>query len=691
MPVSSRPSDKFAFLFTGLTTARYIADLKSVYDTLVDYYNYPAANIWVVQGANAFVNPSSFSTINQFAIGTGDPLQNLKDLFHNNATSFAKTVNNHFTADPPPSGEYCTALVYFTGAQDPGNLTLNTNLILRPDAGVSEVGIAPSDFTLLLQYPNNQPTPANPLLRFCHLNVIMQQDYSGLYYNSVITDATRIINRSFTNSCGSAETALAGSTCSRFTEVWTEALKFGKLDNLDPLDVDYSKYADLLAPVTDQYLISLQQAEIFASKRAPAANYGFDQRLTGESALYLGKPVLLIQDGDNSTVGWWESPDIYLTHLGFPGKKDDLYIPDPLSDVTSPWNNTVNVAFRNTGTHPVRAYSIGIQIYRTPLGTADNTLTVSNMDTGSPLKPTILTGYNTFSNSNMLVYQWENPFYTGITHECIRAKVQLPITPISLVWDVLAGEAEAQRNTDVSYDPPKKGHRVRPGDEFRGNKKHLYSVHNPFKETHKFVITTTPEFQSSLNSVSMNWYVSGKNNKWEKLVFEKIDKGFYGATFMLQGGEVKSILGEFGFKTDPKDRKARLPVEILIDRINGDKTRKPQAPSLAGTLSAIAGFTIILTYAPASIQIKVVDEKNRPVPDAAIHIQTVNGLNKEKLTADKNGELTLKSINPDVFTLKATSDSGESEGQILQLSGGESAKVKLEIIRTKHRTAKKRK
>jgi hypothetical protein len=695
MPVSSRPSDKFAFLLTGPTDLRYLTDLKNVFTLLTEFYNYPAANIWVVQGSAAFQNAGDFINANQFAIGSSaDPFQKLKDIFHSDpAGNLIKKISDHTSADPPPSGEFCTVLLYFTGCNNVASAS--QSLVIRPGTGTSEITISPADFTELIQYPRVGPAGI-PLLKDCHLNVIMQQDYSGNYYSSVATDSSFITNRSFTNACGSTEKSAAesGSGSSVFTNVWTEGLQLKQLDNLASSDINFNKYADQLSPAPLPYHISLEQAKIFADKRSGATNYGYDQRLGGsESGLFLGKVDFLIQDGNNSTVGWWESPDITLTHPNYsanPLKRDDLYITDLTTSLVGPFNNTINVDFRNIGTHPVKFYNIGIQIYRTPVGPSAQTLQVVGLDTGTVLKPTNVISYNSFSNNNKQTYSWNTPFYTGITHQCIRAKVQLPDISINFSWSVTANNAEAQRNTDLSSDPPGTGSRFEPGDEFRGNKKHLYKIQNPFREPHTFIIATLPEYQKAMESVKMIWYFADKDGKWERKKFEIIEKGFGGFFFVLNGGETKTILGEFGFMKEYKEKKVRLPVEILIDRITGIKTRTPLAESLSGKFAALAGFTIIMTYEPANMFIKVTDMKGNPVPDAIINIQTVNGLNKEQLPVDKNGELILKAINPDVFLIKAIAKSGESGDQIVQLSGGTTEKVLLEIISPKHKRLSKK-
>lgn len=682
MPVSSRPSDKFAFLLTGPSSVRYLQDLKNVFETLTSFYNYPPENIWVVQGNSLFLNPGNFPGANQVAIGTGDPLQNLKDVFHNNPLGFAESIENHILLDPPPPGENCTVVLYFTGAQEPGAPAGN-NLVVRPWNGTNEVSITPTDFTKLIQFPFDPDNGvfSNPLLKQCHLNVIMQQDHAGYYFDSVITNADRIDNRSFTSACGASEISAAGLSGGLFTEAWVDGLKFRRLDNLDPWDADYSKFADLLLPLAEPYLISMKQAKLFAGKRSGALNYGYGESLSSESAIFLGKPSFLIRDGDGISAGWWESPDIYLTHLGFPGKKDDLYIPDLESDDVAPWNNTVNVDFRNTGTHPVRAFSLGIQVFSTPLGSANPKLELTGQDTGTILQPVRQTNYNTFTGSSLHTYAWDAPFYEGITHECILAKVVLPNIPIDFTWDVLSEPNHAQRNTDVSSDPPKSAGKPEPADIFRGKTQHMYTIKNPFAESHEFILLTLPELQKSLNYSSLDLFTR-RDNKWIKLKPEKLEKGYRKLSFRLRGGESVDIIGEFGIKKKcRRGQRMRLPVEVLIDRINGSKTRMPHAKSLRGKYSAIAGFTIILLYQPANLICRVTDKKGAPVTGADVKIQTVNKFKTGQFKTNKEGEVALKAINPDVYRINATSGLIRPADRIVQVTGGETVRVEITLER----------
>ena len=683
MPVTTRHQDKFAFLFTGPTDARYQKDLENVYITLTEYYGYPASNIWVVCGGPDDLS-ASFPLANYSSVYTAaDPKQSFIDLY----TAFATAVEGN-TPDTSITDSRNVALIYFTGKGINGSPPfVMSKLVIRPAGTYSEVTIDSRD--TVSPFGLKEMIAGVPFLK-SHVNLVMQQDFADTFTLDLYSNGINSTDKTVTNVNGSQTTYGDDINGGNFTKGWISALQ-----QTDKVLVSLvPKYADELPYTSELYHISLEQAKEFAQIKNSPQIYNFGS--SGETA-FLGKPAFLVRDGDN-TVGWWESPDIYLTHpmdTLHPGKQDDLYIPDipdPLGLYNGPWNNTINIVFRNIGTHPVRCYNLGIQIFRTPFGTtppSPPTLTLTGQDTGTVLKPTVLLPNGSFSNTNKLVYSWNTQFYTGVTHECIRAKVQLPTIPISFTWDVLSNDAEAQRNTDLSSDPPKKGSRQIPGDNFRGNKKHLYSIHNPFKETHEFKLTALPEYTESLKSVVMKWFVEVEGNKWKKLDMADCKNKFKELSFVLKGGEKVDLIGEFGFKKWTKG-KIRLPIEILIDKRSGSDSRTPLAPSLRDKFSAISGFTIIMTYEPADLICKVVDKKGNADPAAKVHIQTINGLAAENIPVDKNGEIKLKSVNPDVYRIKAVSKSGESIDQIVQLSGRETAKIKLEIISPAKKPVKKK-
>lgn len=655
MPVTTLPQDKFAFLLTGPTDLRYRNDLINVFDTLTEYYNYPPGNIWVVWGGTddltSYFPGANIKSVN----GEADPIQAITDQY----MAFAGAVNGN-TPDTTVTDSRNVALIYLTGTgfdSGPGPMDF-AEFVIRP--GTPDVMTSEELKNMISSVSFMQS----------HINLVMQQDFADKFTNDLYSNGLSSTDKSVTHVNGD-QSAAGDNDGGSFTKGWIAALRM----NDTVLDGAQQKHADELSYPSEPYHVSLEQAKAFAGIWN-SATYTYSS--LGETA-FLGKPAFLIQDGDNINVGWWESPDVYLTHPSFPGKQDDRYIPDDPSNTLGPWQNTINVVFRNIGTHPVRSYNIGIQVViRTPMGPDDKTLTETGVELGTVLQPTRITGYNTFSNNNKHVYVWNTAFYTGITHECLRVKVQLPSESLVFAWNVLANDAEAQLNTDQSSDPVRKGG-LKPGDLFRGSTRHLYSIHNPFGETHKFTLATTPAYRKSLNSAWLKWHPTVIGGKKERLIMESLGDGFMGLHFVLKPGEAKNIIGEFGFKQNPAAKKIRLPFEVLVDRRSGGRSRNPMVPSLNEKYSAVSGFTIIMIYEHADLIIKVTDKKGNPVPGANVLLQTVNGLQKEIVTANRSGEIILKSINPDVYRIKATAKSGESDFKIVPLSGNESIRVILRI------------
>jgi len=678
MSVTTKPQDKFAFLFSGPTDDRYKSDLVNVYNTLTEFYNYPKNHVWVLWGGeddlSSLFTGAKFKSIN----AETDPKAVL--ILQFKAFSDAVEANTPF-ADPLISSPKNAAVIFFTGIgleADPVDPMDHPKIVVRPAGTNTEVLIDSLELKTLMKYKTFSQS---------QINLVLQHDFSNLFTSDMYTNGIISVDKTVTNVNGD-QAAKGDSTGGNFTKGWIAGLRQIETVLVGGLD----KYADELPYTSEPYLVSMEQAKEFAQIKNAPETYSFQS--LGELP-FLGKPEFMIQDGDDSTVGWWESPDLYLTHPKdtlHPDKKDDLFLTDPVGTTTD-FNNVINVVFRNIGTHPIRRYRLGVKVYRSPFDIDKDAIDlVSHKPADLVLKPTNLASYNNFSNANKETVQWPTAFLTGTTHLCLWAKVEFPsAAAFNWDWNVLVNVNEAQRNTDPGSDPPKDDKKPRPGDHFRGNKKHKYFIHNPFRETHQFMITTLPEYHKSMSSASMSWYSADENSKWKRMKFANIEKGFGGYEFTLKGREVKSILGEFGFKPGSKVKKLRLPVEILVDKKSGANSRKPLASALGDKFSAIAGLTIIMTYEPADITCRVIDKKLNPVPEALIHIETINGLQEETLHVNKNGELVLKSINPDVYRIKASLKNTKSNEVILQLSGGDSAKVNLEINVPKQKTDKKKK
>ena len=104
MAITHRSEDKYAFLFTGPTLDPFIQDLKNVFQTLVEYYNYPASHITVVLGSALAAMPS-FPGATVINIAALAELQTA-------LSTFAAAASGPIPGMP---GMSKTALLYFTG------------------------------------------------------------------------------------------------------------------------------------------------------------------------------------------------------------------------------------------------------------------------------------------------------------------------------------------------------------------------------------------------------------------------------------------------------------------------------------------------------------------------------------------------------------------------------------------------
>lgn len=253
-------------------------------------------------------------------------------------------------------------------------------------------------------------------------------------------------------------------------------------------------------------LISLEEAKEFAVQIDPRVVSSSTPGYAGAGGpQYLGLPAFLIRD---STPNYWESPDIYLTHPNHPSAPaGDLYIPDPLG-ATPPYNNTINVDVRNKGTHPVRAYSLGIELFKSGIGVTNEKATVCDIiPAGGILFPINITDIGT-PNDKKDTYQWNTPFYEGTTHECVRAEAKLLCSNVDFAWSVEANQFEAQRNTDemeiIPLSQPLHLSQPLPFPDLQGFKEHTYGIQNPFDDPRTFILGFPEEYQEYKDIIELN-------------------------------------------------------------------------------------------------------------------------------------------------------------------------------------------
>jgi hypothetical protein len=651
MAITANPNDKYAFLFSGSANGRFIKDLENVAQTLVEFYNYPPAQVMVVLGEMPAPLPT-FSGATVTGIGS------LAELSNALGTTFAGMA----------AGANRTALLYFTGGGLPAAAGATSARLAITG------GAAPPTIDAAWLVPRlNALSPAQ-------VNVVMQQSHAGGFQSAFSDPAFALAEWSFTYACAAGEQSLGDSPPvkgSFFTHAWTRALKLEPLPGLAP---DAGQHADELGAGTEatNRLVSLQEALVFAKQihdhvdgLGAWSTPGYLGPAAGGS-LHLGLPSFLIRDGSP----WWESPDILLTHPNHPWvPQGDLYIADPVG-ATAPFNNTVNVVVRNTGCHPVRAYRVHLELFHTGGGgtsiahDADQVLSAPAV-----LKPVDPAEIGLPADATD-TYLWNTLFVETASHRCVKAEAAL-VGPIDVGWSVQARDSEAQRNIDlmaVVPDPPMPP----PLPELQGHQEHTFGVFNRFTEPAGFVLAMQPEFRELEEAFGLRWFalpegaggqaieVDLKSEPLPHLAFDLEPKEQ--ATFLLRARPAGRGLPKEGL---------RIPFEIWAKgRWPKDARRKHFEVDMPD-LAPVAGFTVVLEAGVSALWGTVFDRSGKPLAEARVHAQTVNRRQEGTVVSDGKGTFAFEAINPGVYRVWAEFGKLQSEEQMVVLLADRKEEVKL--------------
>jgi hypothetical protein len=683
MAITSEPSQKFAFLFTGNTDPRWVADLKKVYYTLKTYYNYPASQIKVVSGGNPLnpLDPGDFTGTTPVQVADKAALGTALSVFISTADASADN----------------TIVLYFTGEGSAGSL----------------LGIKASTETF-------DPTwlGDNYLMNIVNActYLIMQQDYSGGFLAAANNIGSGIWT--FTASCSNAQGCSGDATQSFFTEAWTKGLQF---------NISGGKHAYELAPITDPYptptagmMINMKQAWQYAYNiiHASYPETPFFSSSPGFINSYLGLPKLYIRDGNPN---WWQSPDIWLSRSD--GTTGDLYwyddipvtgIVDPAYSATGPYNNTINMQAWNIGTHPVRIYSIAAQLNRSGVGCSDKEQAINdivpNLATSGMLLPEDRSDVDANTATQSFIVTWNYPFWDGVTHRCARAEVELKSTDVDFSWTITSGaeaDIEAQRNLDLdptSPPPPPvdPGAPEGTGDEipdepqnggeapgtgtdqgsqtFRGIKEHIYEIKNPFDKTRKFILQFPDDFLKHRKYLAIDWHrmPNRKDDKIEKLEV-KISNNLLHLPFKLEKGEAARIKAKLrvGHKISEMGT-INLPFNILVqeDRRIAPGLKKRTSPFKG--MRSIAGFTVVIWPEAVTLEGLLFDAGKKTLPKTKIRIETSNGQRWVNLITDKYGAFKLSNISPDTYRITVNRGKGiPPEIHMVNMNGGKYRKIEL--------------
>ena len=663
---TKNPNDKYAFLFSGPTGERELKDLENVAEVLVKYYNYPISQVKIVLGSTPAVMPG-FSGVAAVVVASQVQLESQLTTFTTLAAGANKTV-----------------LLYFAGW------------------GASEAGIAK------LAIDNGAPpTYVDPTWLTTRLNafgtsqvnVVMQQNNCG-GFSSALTSCT-LADWTFTFACSATELSYGDSPVvmgSFFTHAWTRALK---LQALPPSTPDSGKYADQLGTGTEgtNLLVSLEEAEIFGKQ-----THDFDPAYAmagistpgylgpvGSAPQYLGLPDLLVRDGSPQ---WYESPDITLTHPNHPWVdaapgNEDWYIADPPPPPPPPgvFNNTVNIDTRNIGTHPVRLYSLALDLFWSggggvgtdPYDICDIVPTggvltcIDQADIGTPDDI-----WDTYSKN----IKFENTS----THRCLKVEVKPFCTGVDGLdhnWDPYTRDFEGQRNIDLMTVVPPPPSPL-PFPDIMGVKKHLYALKNPFGQLRNFYIVLPENYFEYKNKIQFNWLEVTQGRKAEQIPLAITLEPSPHIAVRLKEGEEKKILfsaalnAEFALNQD-----VVLPFDILVENPGGGDNNvnlRQAVVAIQPNAVAFAGLTVVIKKGAGTIKGVVLDRDGNPAAGAKVFLRTINDLQGATVKAGKDGSFDFQTINADVYKIKAESGRWRSKEKIVALMDGRLEDLKVDLV-----------
>lgn len=675
MAITSRPQDKHALLFTGTTASPYMRDIENVYQVLTQYYNYPPTNITLVFGAPP-PSTSSFPGSTVVTITTATQLDGA-------LATFADAASGPASGLPALS---TSALLYFTGGVDPASHDLATSDSATPDHF-------------------DPPWLRARLGAFtaCHLHVVMQQRYGGRYQPALT--GSGLGNWSFTAADVTGEySPFDWTDGGYFTQGWVKALKLELLPD--------GNYADTLGPGAEatDLLVSLREAQLGAKQVQDLLAADLEETITAAyddagGVQHLGLPAFLIRDGVPS---WWESADIYLTHPNHSSAPTGhFYIPD-LPGAVGVFNNTIHVDVRNVGTHPVRRYSLGIELFRTGAGVTNVQVAVPDITPlGGVLLPMALSAIGT-SADRKDTYSWNTAFTQGITHLCVKADAERLSSGITFSWDILADDFEAQANTDEmpialrgAEDAASAEDAI---DDLRGRKVHHYGLVNRSSSRRRFLLVFPPRYEELAREVNVRWFAAGKDKKSERAPLEIEERPVRHIPFTLEAGEARDLVVEVRVDRRFEGKEIRLPFEIVAEIDHAEegaappakralresdkrafaprKIRWPEAKELAEgprKLAAIAGVTIVVRISAATLGGRVLSAHGKPVARARVVLQTAGGLQGATRITDAEGRYAFTGINPDVYNVVTELAGQRSPERMVALFPG-----KEEILDLRH-------
>jgi hypothetical protein len=685
MATSLLACDKYAILVSGSAETRYIKDLENVYKTIRHYYGYPEDHIWVILGNIGTGAPDTAIIPNSRVMLLDDPMTILADFnsFFGDFINAAKVAPTLLASLPVEcqnsrkTGDLNTAFIYFTGiGTDAGD---DYQFVIGRDNLSADVIIDPITLALKLSdgdFCNN-----------CHVQVVMQQSYAGGFEEN-FWGLVSIGSGSWTYACQYNETTAGDATNgSEFTFRWTKGLQMSPA-----LSTTHSgKFADEIILTGDNaadFLISVERAKEFVSWYANTAITGTPgYEYHGGQNHYLGKPQLLIRDGDPV----WISPDLFLRHpdppqsdMSNPGSQ---YVVDTLP---AEYNNWINVVVRNHGTHPIRKYDLGALVFLSGCSGAGNSddITLNNTSLGGILCPVPCTD-PVKPNDGTIIRSYTHEFlqihFDNQNHRCMRARAKfsdgVPFDFTTWTWGITTMDDEAQRNTDFWEANKSSSGGTETGTEpVTGTRKGMIRIENMFKLRRKFYLVLPPEIDKLSPILKARWSVVKKEKAIDLEPVSRMNGRVRMLEFDLLPGKFADIT--FELKTTPKFKlEKELQLHFPITMKGHWKLGKkwPRNFYVLPDQALIGGVTLVIQQGSADLFGNILLKGEKPSKKTQFVIHTQGKTQIAKIIVAPDGSFSVKGIDPGIYRYYATDGTNTSPDKLLVLKNKDIKKVLIEL------------
>lgn len=697
---TTNPQHKFAVLLSGSTDPQYVEDMLKVYDTLVNYYGYPAANIKVFFGSH---DPAWSG----WAPGGHQVVADAPSFQHSYHDFVSRVTTDHDPQDQAVNdgglNDWNTMVLFITGKIDDSGA--KPVLILRQadpaDTGDADVllpmlfsGAPPPmpDLTKIITGLYNFPPqagdpPVSDYLFKTSIHLVIQTSKAFSFrddlYNGINSQCM-----SLTFATDSTTVLPEVPTGSAFIASWTDGLRL--------VPGSGGLYADEIDTLAGEPVDNLTVSTPKACKYVHGDLSLFEKKIpttvTNPDDLCFGKPVVWIKDGTDHTVprAWYESPDIWITCLTYypddgTSEDNDFYVYEE--------DNVIHIRAHLKGCHPVRKIYIGSKVFRSGGGG------LGEVHTGTLVPASVLlpgTGESVYTNTY---------FYTsGFAHSCIKGRVSM--TPLTVTdidddpaneWNPLSRSTEAQRNTDPSglksssggagadagegkideeeaeaaAEPetfaPETDTDTKSTKNLRGFKEHIYIIRNPFRYTRDFRYVIDDVLIKKRKEFNYRWLAVDPKNPDRTTELKVVMEPYPHIPFELKpGGEIHILnyiaLGK-GVKIE-KPVKINFDIEMGREKVRRFLSWRINIPTRI-KFQRFSGVTMRVLDGSFTMKGVLKCRDKELLKRAVVIAKTIDGRQSAAASVNEKGEWAFRDINPDIYQVWAKSGKVTGKKQVV--------------------------